>query len=180
METMGWCCDFPLANGSCAQGFDVKVQAGTVLLDNTVTSGIPGDSHNCETSHDIAIGLGIGIPTVIACLSMLLLYLRERRARSKEMQNQKPKPVSLHSDETPWLKDISKGRSVTTITSEEPPWVQRRVEKREWENNRPEAPAWVNSRAEAPAWGNVRAEAPESSHIPHIELQEGPWRRELP
>jgi hypothetical protein len=163
---MGWCCDMPLANGSCAQGFDINVQAGTVLEDNTGTSGNVGDTHVCQTSHDVAVGLGVGIPTVIASLSMLLLYLRERRARRKEQQ----KPASLNNDEAPWLKSGLEGRSVTTITSEEPPWVRRR----------PEDSAWVNNRAEAPAWVKNRAEAPGGSSIPHIELEEGPWRMELP
>jgi hypothetical protein len=144
---MKWCCDFPLANGSCAQGFDINVQAGTVLEDNTVTSGTaPAGANVCQTSHDVAVGLGVGIPTLTACISILLLYLRERRARRKE----KPKPASLKSDEAPWIKHGAVGHSVTTITSDEPPWIKNRVG------------------------------AYAGPNVPHIELEEISWRRELP
>jgi hypothetical protein len=143
---MKWCCDLPLANGSCAQGFNINVQVGTVLEDNTATSGTASaGAHVCQASHD-AVGLGVGIPTLIAGISMLLLYLRERRARRKEM----PKPASLKSDEAPWIKNGAVGHSITTITSDEPPWIKN------------------------------RAEAYAGSNVPHIELEEMPWRRELP
>jgi len=144
VDSMGWCCGFPLSNGSCAQGFEVKLMAGAVLEDNTATSGKPDCAHVCQASHDVAVGLGVGIPTLIACISVLLLYLRERRARRKEKRQAEP----LKNDETSWLKNRADGRSVTTITSDEPPWIKNRVEA----NARPS--------------------------VPHIELEEMPWRRE--
>jgi hypothetical protein len=42
------------------------------------------------------------------------------------------------------------GRSTTTITSDEPPWIKNRTE------------------------------GPTNSRVRHIELEELPWRRELP
>jgi hypothetical protein len=128
VNTMGWCCDFPLANGSCPQGFEINVPGGTVLEEDTsTTSGKPSCAHACQASHDVAVGLGVGIPTVIASISFLLLWLSERRARRKE----KEKPEPLTSDKAPWMQLRMDGHSTTTITSDEPPWI----------NNRTEAPA---------------------------------------
>ncbi|PMD31807.1 hypothetical protein L207DRAFT_591233 [Hyaloscypha variabilis F] len=125
VDTMRWCCGFPLANGSCPQGSDIPLQAGTVLEDTTTTGDKADCVGVCEASHDVAIGLGVGIPTIIACLSILLLYLRERRARRKEMR----KPNSPKNDEDPWIKQHrSEGHSVTTITSDASPWTNNRVE----------------------------------------------------
>ncbi|KAE9365049.1 hypothetical protein N431DRAFT_353959 [Stipitochalara longipes BDJ] len=153
VDTMGWCCGFPLANGSCAQGFEVQVQAGVVLEDTTATGGKLDCANVCKASHDVAVGLGVGIPTIIACISMLLLYLRERRARKEENRKERRKLESLKSDEAPWIKHRSEGHSVTTITSDASPWIQNRVE------------------------------AYAGPSTPHIELEEIPWRsprRELP
>ena len=124
VETMRWCCDLPLANGSCAQGFDINVQAGTVLDNSTVGDGNEVCADDCEKSHDVAVGLGVGIPALVATVSLLLLYMRERRARRTENQQQE----LLTSDETPWIKPGAQGHSSTTITSNEPPWIANRVE----------------------------------------------------
>jgi hypothetical protein len=169
---MRWCCDFPLANGSCPQGFDINVQAGTVLEDDTTSTGNSGSSGNptssddCEASHDIAVGLGVGIPTLIACVSMFLLYLRERRARRKE----KLTPESLNNDETPWIKHRADGRSATTITSDVPPWIKHKAEGRSVTTITSDEPPWITNRVEAYAGPSV----------PRIELDELSWRRELP
>jgi DMSO/TMAO reductase YedYZ molybdopterin-dependent catalytic subunit len=107
---MGWCCDFPLSNGSCAQGVEVSVQAGIVLPNATSTSTIPSSptssssttnsvaaiytnetlsssTDSCEANHDAAIGAGVGIPLVIAVASLLALWLRERRLRKNNVGN---------------------------------------------------------------------------------------------
>lgn len=121
---MDWCCGFPLSNGSCGQGFGIQLQAGAVLEENLAAGGKSDCAHVCRASHDVAVGLGVGIPTMIASLSILLLYLRERRARRKEKGHRQ----SLKSDEGSWIKHTGKGRSVTVITSDEPPWIKNRAE----------------------------------------------------
>lgn len=77
VDTMRWCCDLPLANGSCAQGFDINVQAGTVLENSTVGNGNEVCADNCEPSHDVAVGVGVGIPALVAIASLLFLYERK-------------------------------------------------------------------------------------------------------
>jgi hypothetical protein len=149
VDTMGWCCGLPLANGSCAQDFEIMVHAGTVLEDNTRTSGNSGCGQIRQTSHDIAIGLGVGIPTMIASISLLMLYLRERRARRWERQQRE----SLKGDTTPWFKSRPDGRSITTVTSDGPPWIKNGVE------------------------------AHAEPRTPYVELEEMPWTKragELP
>ncbi|KAE8449172.1 hypothetical protein EG329_008556 [Mollisiaceae sp. DMI_Dod_QoI] len=100
VSAIGWCCDFPLANGSCAQGFEIKIQAGTVLPNATTSSTSsgtrtasntatapgqhPATNSTCKVNHDVAIGAGIGVPLGIAAVSLALLWLRERRIRKKE------------------------------------------------------------------------------------------------
>ncbi|CZR54566.1 uncharacterized protein PAC_04450 [Phialocephala subalpina] len=110
VSEIGWCCDFPIANGSCAQGREVKIAAGTVLPNSTAaasTSSATGTSSGtasstatstaacnaagqsssvnstCPANHDAAIGAGIGAPLGIAVVSLLLLWLREKRMRKK-------------------------------------------------------------------------------------------------
>lgn len=121
---MRWCCHLPLANRSCAQGFDINVQAGTVLENSTVGDGSEVCADNCENSHDVAVGLGVGIPALVAIASLLFLYMRERGARRKETRQQ----GSLTSDGTPWNQPGVQGHSFTTIMSNEPPWIANRVE----------------------------------------------------
>ncbi|KAF8861957.1 hypothetical protein BDZ45DRAFT_799601 [Acephala macrosclerotiorum] len=107
---IGWCCDFPIATGSCAQGREIKIAARAVLSNsttaasalsatgtasgtatNTATSTAvcnaagqsSGTNAGCPANHDVAIGVRIGAPLEIAVVSLLLLWLRERRARKK-------------------------------------------------------------------------------------------------
>lgn len=114
IAAMGWCCDFALNNGTCSQGFEIKVQAGDVIPNATTRAGststgsaaattvtsICGDtgsgngnntcSSSSSNSRDVAIGAGIGIPLGIAAASLLFLWLRERRLRKKGLQNPAP------------------------------------------------------------------------------------------
>ena len=90
VSTMGWCCDFPLANGSCSSGFEINVQAGTVVTNTSATmSGnaspaVTGSgSKPCRSNsrNEVAIGVGIGVPALIAVVSLAFLRLRERQRR---------------------------------------------------------------------------------------------------
>ena len=117
VDTMRWCCGFPLKNGSCAQGFEINVQAGAVLGNSTDTNENPMCAHGYPVAHDVAIGAGVGVPAAMASIIMLLLWLRERQARRRE----KRKMGSMTSNEAPCLQHRTKNQSVTTITSDESP-----------------------------------------------------------
>lgn len=63
------------------------------------------------------MGVGVGIPALVSIAS-LLLYMRERN----------PTTGVAESDGTPWIKAGVQGHSFTTIMSNEPPWIENRVE----------------------------------------------------
>lgn len=116
-----WCCDWPLSNGSCAQGFEIKVDAGTVMhspststvssimsstafvtttaaATGVVSSGTAeGKSEpQCVANHDVAIGTGMGIPLVMALCVALGLWWMERRRRIKQ------RTVDGHLEQQDW------------------------------------------------------------------------------
>ncbi|KAK0114903.1 hypothetical protein ONS96_013380 [Cadophora gregata f. sp. sojae] len=113
VANMGWCCGFPLDNGTCPQGGTIKIAIGTVYATAGVTSstssvasssatssaaastssssaaiGVSGNATQeegrCEENHEVAIGAGVGIPLGIAALVCLGMWLRERRMRRGE------------------------------------------------------------------------------------------------
>ncbi len=102
VANMGWCCGFPLTNGSCPQDqAQIRVAAGTVVaaaVASSTSSGTPtptgsnssnstaGADEKCDDNNGVAIGVGvgIGIPLAIAVASLLFLWLRERKLRKQD------------------------------------------------------------------------------------------------
>lgn len=93
MSNSGWCCGFPLANGSCPDGATIKVQAGDTI------SRVPiSEPAKCKGNHDVAIGVGLGIPFLLAVVALLALWMLERKKRQREVWTQ---PVAAKVKENP-------------------------------------------------------------------------------
>ena len=119
-----------------------------MLEEITPTGGKP-ESPDCANVCKAShdVAIGLGVGIPTIIACLSILLLYLRERRARRKEmTQRRKPVSLKSDEAPWIKHRSEGHSVTTITSDASPWMEHRVE------------------------------AYAGPSIPHIELEEIPWR----
>ena len=126
------------------------------VLEGTTSTGGKPDCSNICEASH-DVAIGLGVGIPTIIACLSILLLYLRERRARRKETtQRRKPQSLKSDEAPWIKQRTDGHSVTTITSDTSPWMEPRVE------------------------------AYAGPSLPHIELEEIPWRsprsqrRELP